>query len=403
MLRSILKYGLAASFLLLPVFAAYHLLSKKPEGLSFRTVTYEELPGWSANRAFLARPAFLKSCEKLMELPASRRLPGAAIGGRVGDWQEACSALITAETPVAVETAFRQHLRPLEVSLGDDTAGKFTGYYETLLNGSREKSERYNVPLYMRPQDLVMVDLGVFRDDLKGRRIAGKVASGRLLPYADRKAIDGGALDGQDLEILYVDSAVDAFFLHIQGSGRVRMPDGNLLKIGYAAQNGHPYLAIGRPLVAEGAIPREQLSMQSIRAWLEANPERLDEILHMNASYIFFRELEGADGPYGSAAVTLTAGHSLAVDRKYLPLHAPVWLAASHPDPFDKNNAAVPFERLMVAQDTGGAITGEIRGDVFWGFGDEAEEIAGRMANTGRYWLLLPVKLAEEAGGESRG
>lgn len=399
MARGFLKYGLVAVFLLLPVLAAYLLLTKKPEGLTFRVVPYEELPGWSANRAFMARPALLKSCEKLQSLPATRRLPGAAIGGRVADWEEACTALIAADTPISTEAAFRSYFRPLEVSLGGDTAGKFTGYYETLLNGSRHKDDQFQVPLHMRPDDLVMVDLGTFRDDLKGRRIAGKVTSGRLVPYADREAIDGGALDGRDLEILYVDSAVDAFFLHIQGSGRVRMPDGSLLKIGYAAQNGHPYLAIGRPLVAEGAIPREELSMQSIRAWLDANPERAEEILHMNASYIFFRELEGADGPYGSAAVTLTAQHSLAVDRKYLPLHAPIWLAASHPDPFDRNNAAVPFERLMVAQDTGGAITGEIRGDVFWGFGDEAEEIAGRMANAGRYWLFLPTALAEQAGG----
>jgi membrane-bound lytic murein transglycosylase A len=402
-LARVFKIALLAVFLVLPLVAAYFLLAKKPAGLSFEIVSYDALPGWSKDAAFAARPALVKSCEKLQSLPEDRKLPGASVGGSVADWAKACEALMVAETPAQAAEALMVHFRPLEVSMGGETAGKFTGYYETLLNGSREETERFNVPLHLRPSDLVMVDLGIFRHDLKGRRIAGKVRGGRLLPYADRKAIDAGALDGQDLEILYVDSAVDAFFLHIQGSGRVRMPDGELLKIGYAAQNGHPYLAIGRPLVAAGEIPREGLSMQSIRAWLEANPDRIEEILHQNASYIFFRELGGADGPYGSAAVTLTAGHSLAVDRKHLPLHAPIWLSASHPDPTNRDNPPVPFNRLMVAQDTGGAITGEIRGDVFWGFGDEAEEIAGRMANAGRYWLLLPNALAVKAEEKGRG
>jgi membrane-bound lytic murein transglycosylase A len=382
---------------------AWVLLSKKPEGLAFRVVPYESLPGWSANRAFMAHPALLKSCEKMASLPDRRRLPGARIGGRMQDWHAGCAAITAAQTPAEIEAAFRAHFSPLEVSMGGEFEGTFTGYYETLLHGSRVKDTRFNVPLHMRPADLVMVNLGDFRADLKGRRIAGSVQNGKLVPYADRKAIDKGALDGQNLEILYVDSAVDAFFLHIQGSGRVRMPDGSLLKVGYAAQNGHPYLAIGRPLIAMGEIAPEDMSMQAIRAWLKANPDKAEDLLHKNASYIFFRELEGADGPYGSAAVTLTARHSLAVDRKHLPLHAPIWLAASHPDPFDKSNPAVPSERLMVAQDTGGAITGEIRGDVFWGFGDEAEEIAGRMANKGRYWLILPKALAVAAEEKSRG
>ena len=391
------------ALVLLPIWAAYSLLKQEAKGLRFKVVDYAALPGWSAEGAFAAAPALAKSCEAIVRMRDNKRLPGARIGGRARNWKPACEVLLAATDAAAVEAALKTQFLPLEVSVGGNTRGIFTGYYETLLNGSRTKDARYNVPLYLRPDDLVMVDLGAFRADLKGRRIAGRVQGGRLTPFEDRKAIEAGALAGRGLELLYVDSAVDAFFLHIQGSGRVSMPDGSMLKVGYAAQNGHPYLAIGRPLVAAGAIARKDLSMQSIRAWLEENPERVEEVLQKNASFIFFRELKGADGPYGSANVVLTAAHSLAVDRKHLPMHAPVWLSASHPDPANRNGTPIDFNRLMVAQDTGGAITGEIRGDVFLGFGAEAEEIAGRMANTGRYWLLLPTKLAHAAEEKSGG
>jgi len=389
--------------ILLPIWAAYSLLKQQAKGLQFEVVSFDALDGWTPSKAYGAAPALLKSCEKIISLPETRRLPGASIGGKVADWKQACSAVLAASGENAFLATLREYFLPLEVSIGGNTTGKFTGYYETLLNGSFTKDSRYTVPLYLRPDDLVMVDLGAFRADLKGRRVAGRVQNGNLRPYEDRKAIEAGALENKGLELLYVDSAVDAFFLHIQGSGRVRLPDGSLFKVGYAAQNGHPYLAIGRPLIAEGAIKRKDMSMQSIRAWLEANPDRVEEILHMNASFIFFRELKGTAGPFGSANVSLTAGHSLAVDRKHLPLHAPIWLSASHPDPKDRSGEPVSFQRLMVAQDTGGAITGEIRGDVFWGFGPEAEEIAGRMANSGRYWLLLPKKLALAAEEKNSG
>lgn len=374
-----------------------------PQGLSFRAVSFNELPGWTSGDMAASLPALVRSCEKLVDMPPSRRLPGAAIGGRVRDWLDACGALLGAKTADKVRAALEDFFTPLEVSKNSEVQGVFTGYYETLLQGSRLKSKRYSTPLYGRPPELVMVDLGAFRSDLKGRRIAGIVDGGRLRPYADRKAIDEGHLDGRDLELVWVDSAVDAFFLHIQGSGRVQMDDGSMLRVGYAAQNGHPYLAIGRPLIADGHIKREHMSMQAIRDWLGANPDKAMDLLHKNASFVFFRELKGEDGPFGSANVALTAGYSLAVDRRHLPLHAPVWLSTSYPNPKGTDLDPVPTNRLVVAQDTGGAITGEIRGDVFWGFGDEAEEIAGRMANAGRYWLLLPKSLAEAATRQSNG
>ena len=393
--------GLALLLLLVPALLIGLLFVKPTKiGLDFELVAFTDLPGWGDGQVITALPALRQSCEKLKTLPEQRRLPGAAIGGTAGDWSDGCAAILAATTKQALSIALTNNFSPLRVSLGGSDAGVFTGYYETLLHGSRTQSEQYGVPLYMRPPELVMVDLGSFRSDLTGRRIAGRVEGGRLLPYPDRRKIDNGHLDGRDLELLWVDSAVDAFFLHIQGSGRVRMPDGSLLRVGYAAQNGHIYSAIGRFLISEGEIARENMSMQSIRGWLKNNPDKVTDMLHRNSSYIFFRELGDGDGPIGSANVPLTAGHSLAVDRKHLPLHAPVWLASSHPDPKSRAAPSVPFNRLMVAQDTGGAITGEIRGDVFWGFGDEAEEIAGRMANGGSYWLILPKALATIAAGD---
>ncbi len=222
------------------------------------------------------------------------------------------------------------------------------------------------------------------------------------MPFYNRSRIEAGALEGRSLEVLWVDSAVDAYFLHVQGSGRVLMPDGSFMGIGYAAQNGHENRLIGRYLINSGEIPREKMSGQAIRQWLADHPQQVQKVLNTDPSFVFFRKLATGDGPYGSANVPLTAGYSLAVDKKHLPLHAPVWLSASHPDPLSASAEPVAFNRLMVAQDTGGAITGEIRGDVFWGFGDQAEEIAGRMDHAGRYWLILPKKLALIAAGNDR-
>lgn len=380
----------------LPLLAALFMLDRRPEGLNFSRASFADLPGWQEDQLMDALPALLKSCEKIKVIPQGRRMPGASIGGTYGDWHEACDALASVTDRAALEQALTAHFTPLTVAAGSNPEGVFTGYYEALLKGSFKETERFNVPLYSRPPELVMVDLGKFRPSLKGQRIAGSVRNGRLEPYSSRKNIEEGALENRDLEILWVDSAVDAYFLHVQGSGRVLMPDGSFYGIGYAAQNGHANRLIGRRLIEMGAIARKDMSGQAIRQWLADNPDQMMDVLKTDPSFVFFRPLKNGDGPYGSANVVLTAGRSLAVDRKHLPLHAPVWLSASHPDPNNPDIAEVPLNRLVVAQDTGGAINGEIRGDVFWGFGDAAEEIAGRMANKGRYWLLLPNKLADK-------
>ena len=249
------------------------------------------------------------------------------------------------------------------------------------------------MPLYIRPPELVSVDLGRFRADLKGKRIAGRVEDGALVPYFDRTAIQEGALDGRGLELVWVDDPVDAFFLEIQGSGRVVLPDGSEMRLGYAGTNGFQYTAIGRELVSAAPSPRRG-SMQSIRDWLQANPEAGSEVMRTNASYVFFRELSG-EGPVGSLGVALTPERSLAVDPLFVPLGVPVWLDTTFPagasgDP----GGTLPLRRLLVAQDTGGAITGPVRGDVFWGHGEDAAATAGTMRQPGRLWLLLPKTVA---------
>jgi peptidoglycan lytic transglycosylase A len=399
--RGFLKSLVLVAFVFLPLWAAFSLLKFQDQGLSFKLVPYDALPGWSAEAAFDAQPALLKSCKKILSLPDKRRMPGANIGGRVRDWKPACLALAAVSDPKDSEAVFKEHFLPLEVSVGGATEGVFTGYYETLLKGSFTKSERFNVPLYARPPELVMVDLGRFRKSLAGQRIAGSVKNGQLRPYSSRAKIEGGALDGRDLEVLWVDSAVDAYFLHVQGSGRVLLPDGSFMGIGYAAQNGHANRLIGRYLIETGAIARADMSGQAIRSWLAKNPNQVQKVLNSDPSFVFFRPLKDGIGPFGAVAVALTPAHSLAIDRTQLPLHAPLWLAASHPDPAKPNND-IAFTQLMVAQDTGGAINGAIRGDVFWGFGKTAAEIAGRMNNKGRYWLLLPPKLARAAAEQSK-
>lgn len=268
---------------------------------------------------------------------------------------------------------------------GNEPEGLFTGYYESALKGSLTRGGQYQYPLRARPDDLVMVQLGDFREELKGQRIAGRVLNGNLKPYETHGEITAGKLPkSQDKTLVWVDSAVDAFFIQIQGSGMVSMNDGSFMRVGYAGQNGHPYYAIGRELIKRGHLTQRDVSMQSIRAWLEANPEQAQEVMETNKSYVFFRKLDG-DGPVGGQGVTLTAERSLAIDQSLIPYGIPVWVDLEHPLPDQQ-----PIQRLMVTQDTGGAIRGPVRGDFFWGYGADAEYQAGKMKSKGRYWFLIP-------------
>ena len=279
---------------------------------------------------------------------------------------------------------FHRNLVPVTVGNGADRDGLFTGYDEPELRGARSPHGHYDVPLYAVPDDLVVADLGDFEPDLADRRIAGRVEDGRLVHDATRAEIDGGALAGRGLELLWVDDPVDAFFLEIEGSGRVVLDTGEVVRLGHAGQNGRPYRAIGRDLIEQGEIARADMSMQAIRAWLDAHPERAGELMQRNPSVVFFAErpeLADADGPQGAMGVPLTAGRSLAVDPAFVALGVPLWLETRVPVPEGEE----PLRRLVVAQDTGGAIRGPVRGDLFFGGDAAAAEAAGRMRHEGRY------------------
>ncbi len=369
-----------------------------PPGLTLVAARYADLPGWESDRQGEALAALRRSCgriERLANEAPSDRLAGPkaqARGGHAADWRPACAALaaVDGQDHAAVRSAIEQHFRPFRALGQGSPSGLFTGYYEPELKGSRRRHGPYTQPIYARPPDLIEVDLGRFSTEWQGRRLVGRLAGTRLEPYPDRAVIDGGALAGKELELAWVDSAVDAFFLQIQGSGRVALEDGSLLRLGYAAGNGQPYVAIGRVLVEKGAMSLDQVSLQSIKAWLVAHPEEAPAVLQRNPSYVFFQVLNG-DGPNGSEGVMLTAGRSLAVDRSFLPLGLPIWLDVA--DPLEPGSRV---RRLVVAQDTGGAIKGPVRGDLFWGHGPEAEARAGRMRSAGGYWLLIPLAVAAQ-------
>lgn len=369
--------------------------------LQLLPVTFADLPGWSQDELAPALAAFRRSCRQLNRYRDRRSLGADGIAGRAADWKPLCrEAAGLDDTDPAARRFFEHAFRPFALTLGRSREGQFTGYYESALRGSRRPGGPYTVPLYRRPPELVMAQLGDFRADLRGRRIAGTVSRGRLRPFPDRAAIVGGALVKKDLELVWVDDPIDAFFVQIQGSGRINLDDGTVMRIGYAGQNGHPYFAIGRELLRRGALTRENISLQSIRAWLAAHPNEADAVMNRNPSYVFFREMTDAEGPYGALNVPLTPGRSLAVDRRFLPLGVPLWFDGNAPDPDAPGQSRV-LRRLLMAQDVGGAIRGALRGDVFWGYGAEAERIAGHMNHTARLYILLPRAVAARAAAGS--
>lgn len=363
-------------------------LVRPGERLALTPVAFAELAGWREDDFVPALAAFARSCSKLDRQKPDRPLAeGDPRFGTLAQWRQICDALPDRPDQAAARAYVERWLRPYRAANGDNPEGLFTGYYEPELKGARQPGGRYTVPLYRPPPDLVQIELGQFLDDLRGRSIAGRLENGRLRPYADRAAIEAGHLAGKGLELLWLDDPVDAFFLQVQGAGKVTLPDGAAIRVGYAAHNGHGFVAIGKLLADSGRIARERMSMQAVRDWLRANPEEARALMARNPRYIFFREVgpEAAEGPLGAQGVALTPGRSLAVDRRYVPLGVPLWLDTHMPARPDRK-----LRRLMVAQDTGGAILGPVRGDFFWGTGEAALAEAGRMRSPGTYYLLLP-------------
>lgn len=362
----------------------------KPSKVELRTTTFSDLPGWRADRHGQALVAFQKSCKKILTLPATRNLAAndAAPGGTVANWQQPCKTSLTLDVTDdgAARRFFETWFVPYEVADAGNPEGLLTGYYEPELNGSWTRGGAFQTPLYARPTDLVSVSLGAFDDELGGNTIWGRVDGGKLRPYADRARIENGDVSGLT-PLLWVDDPVDAFFLHVQGSGRVRMQDGSIARVGFAGKNGRTYKSIGRVLIDSGEIPADRLTMDAIRKWVHARPVEGPALLKKNPSFVFFRLLKG-DGPLGAQGVALTERRSLAIDRRFLPLGAPLWLSTHEP-----LDASKPLQQLMIAQDTGGAIKGVVRGDIFFGPGDAAAKHAGNMKRPGRYYLLLPISV----------
>lgn len=333
----------------------------------------DNLPGWTQDNFVAALDAFRKSCPALLGQKSWQRVCGIAEAAN-GDAGRA-QAFFTQEFDLFQVLSFAT----------ESPTGIVTGYYEPLLRGSRVRTARYRYPLYAQPQDLVTVDLSALHPDLKHRRLRGRLEGNRLVPYFSREEIDGDGKPLKGLELVWVDDAIEALFLQIQGSGQIEFENGERIRVGYADQNGHPFRGIGGLLVRRGELKLEQSSMQGIKEWARRHPRRVQQYLNANPSYVFFRELPtDLPGPLGALGVPLTAERSVAIDPRVVPLGAPVYLATTYPA------STRPLQRLMMAQDTGGAIAGPARADFFWGFGDAAGREAGRMKQSGNMWVLLP-------------
>ncbi len=359
-----------------------------PDRVTLTPAGYSALKGWSQDDHAQALSTFLVSCGAMKNRPADQLMQG-GFAGTVSAWQTVCATAqqVPQGNVTAARGFFEQNFAVYAVSGAKGREGLFTGYYQPELRGSLTQHGVYQTPLYARPADLVSVNLGDFVPEMKGKTIQGRVVGDNLKPYHTRSEIEHGALKDAGVPVVWVDDPVDAFFLHIQGSGVVTLEDGTQMQVGYAAQNGHSYHAVGKTLVDRGVLKKEDVSMQSIRAWLEANPQEATGLMNTNNSYVFFRKLDGA-GPLGAQGVPVTAGRSLAVDRMLMPYSLPLYLDAENPD------AGQPrLQRLMIAQDTGGAIKGAVRGDYFWGAGDMAADKAGRMKSKGAFYALIPTSV----------
>ncbi len=337
-------------------------------------VSWEEIDGWEDQDPTPALEAFREGCQVLAARP---------------QWQSVCAAAadFTPVDAASVRAFFEARFLPQRVRKPDgSTTGLITGYYVPNLRGSRTRSDRYAWPIYGVPDDLLIIDLRSVYPDLANYRLRGRLEGRRVVPYYSRGQLDAGNhLDGT--ELLWVEDPVELFFMQIQGSGRILLENGEALLVHYADQNGHPFRSIGKLLIERGEMTRDQMSMQNIRAWAREHPDQTAALLAENPSYVFFTELPArVDRPYGALGVKLTAERSLAVDPRTIPLGSPVFLSTTWP------SSSKPLRRLMVAQDTGGAIKGPVRGDFYWGIGDEPGAYAGRMKQKCRLWVFLPFQ-----------
>jgi membrane-bound lytic murein transglycosylase A len=353
-------------------------LAKLADYSLLQTADWNDIDGLQVDNLSLAWPAWMQSCSTLINKPV---------------WKSACTAAQKLNNEAAnkpqtqaVLNYFQEHFSVYKASnLDGSEQGMITGYYQPLLKGSRTKSAKYPNPLYAAPDDLITVELDSLFPELKYKRVRGRLVGNKLVPYYNRAEIETEASPVKGREFVYIDDIIDVFFLQIQGSGLVQLDTGEQMHVGYADQNGHTYHSIGRLLIERGELTLAQASMQGIKNWARNNLDKLRELLNQNPSYVFFRELPaGLPGPLGALGVPILAERSVAIDPKFVPLGAPVFLSTTEP------NTSKPLKRLMMAQDTGGAIKGGVRADFFWGTGAGAGAKAGAMKQTGKIWVFLP-------------
>lgn len=350
---------------------------KPPAEKPLQPAAWSDLPGWDGEDLAASFEAFKTSCISLDRQPLWRPICAEARG-------------LFAVDPTELRAWFESHFKPWQLVNPDGArTGLITGYYEPLLKGSRTRGKPHLYPAFAPPEDLIDVELGELYPELKHMRLRGRIEGRRLVPYWSRAEWSQQEPQRSPQALLWLDDALDFFFMQIQGSGQVLLDDGSRVRLSYADQNGHPYRSIGRWLADQGEMPIDQTSMQGIKNWAKAHPARVQELMNANPSLVFFRELpaDGA-GPPGAMGLALTPERSIAVDPRNVPLGAPVWLATTWPSE-DR-----PLQRMMLAQDTGGAIRGVVRADFYWGSGPEAGASAGKMKQKGQMWVLMPQAYA---------
>jgi membrane-bound lytic murein transglycosylase A len=367
------------------------------KGVSYQLLAYGEVPGWDQDDHAAAFKAFRNSCERVLAASRARAAtdkPSAPSAAVVA----ACTAALQHSGPVTKAGArafFEQHFAAHAVT-HDGPRGLLTGYYEPLLEGSRTPQGPFQTPIYKRPPDLVNLVDDAQRGSLGMNLTHARKTEKGIEPYLTRAQIEQGALKGRNLELLYLTDPVEVFFLQVQGSGRVKLTDGTIIRIHYDGKNGHPYTSIGRYLIEKGLLAADKVSMGALKRWLKADPERGRLVMQQNASYVFFRELRSAEAksPLGAMSAPLTAGRSLAVDPGFHTLGLPIYVSASDMKHVSKSGA---FNRLMIAQDVGSAIKGPERGDIFFGSGDAAGRLAGVTKHPGKFIVLLPKEVPTQA------
>ncbi len=360
--------------------------------ISLHHIPFSQLPGWNTTSIRPSLRAFQHSCHTFLKQNPDKSVGTEFIPLQIKDWQPACRAALSldASSDASIKAFFQTWFTPVEFYKHKPVRGLFTGYFLPHLHASLKQTPEYSVPIYGLPSNLITANLGLFKKNLLNKRIVGRVQGKKLVPFYTREEINHGAIHHMAPVLFWIKSPMDRLFLEIEGSGAVQLTNGESFYVGYAAENGAEYTSIASVLIREGIMTHDNASSAHIKTYLNQHPKEINRVLNQNKSFVFFQKLKH-NAALGAQGVPLTPGYSLAVDHAFIPYGTPTWLSTTTPT---KNNEKKPFNRLMVAQDTGGAIRGTVRGDVFWGAGKKANFMANHMQNKGQYWLLLPREVA---------